>query len=129
MSVQSSSRIAMFACAAFFTASIPSVAGQSGLVGGPPWGPALLPTGQYITALAAPGSKFQRIRTGLRPDFNADANGAIASALSPDGTAMVVLTSGYNAGFETTGGQEIAAPYIDPNTGQPSGSQSTGQFQ
>ena len=80
--------------ALFAGAVLPAAAsGRSpGLVGGPPWGPALLPTGQLITALAAPGSRFQRIRTGLRPDFNADANGAIASSLSPDGATLLVLT-------------------------------------
>jgi len=119
-------------CVAFAVAStmfpVAAQASGSGIVGGPPWGPALLPTGQYITAMAAPGAKFQRIRTGLRPDFNADANGAITQALSPDGTTMLVLTSGYNSGFYSTSGAPITAPYIDPTTGSPS-SQSTGQFQ
>ena len=117
--------------ALFAGAVLPAAAsGRSpGLVGGPPWGPALLPTGQLITALAAPGSRFQRIRTGLRPDFNADANGAIASSLSPDGATLLVLTSGYNGYFYTTSGAPITAPYIDPTTGQGSGSLTTPQFQ
>ncbi|MBV9646166.1 MAG: hypothetical protein JO043_01740 [Candidatus Eremiobacteraeota bacterium] len=106
------------------TARMPS----NSLVGGPPWGPALLPTGQYITPLVARGARFQRIRTGLRPDTNADANGAIASALSPDGKTLLVLTSGYNAYFYTTGGTAIVTPYIDPTTGKPA-TQTTPQFQ
>ncbi len=98
------------------------------VVGGPPQGPAYLPTGQYITAMAAPGSRFQRIRTGLRPDYNADVNGAISSALSPDGKTLAVLASGYNCCFDTTSGTPITTPYIDPNTGNPS-SQTTGNFE
>jgi hypothetical protein len=36
----------------------------------------LLPTGKYITPTAAPGSFYQVLATGLRPDGNADADGA-----------------------------------------------------
>src|ERR1700730_4597038 len=63
----------------------------------------LLPTGLYITPLITPGSSYQRLSTGLRPDGTADANGAITSALSPDRKTLLVLTSGYNANFFTTG--------------------------
>jgi hypothetical protein len=59
----------------------------------------LLPDGFYITPTAAPGSIFLRLRTGLRPDGSADADGAVNTALSPDGTALLILTTGYNTGF------------------------------
>jgi YVTN family beta-propeller protein len=61
-------------------------------------GPALLPTGQYITPTLAPGSAYQRLSTGLRPDGNADADSAMSSAISPDGKTLLVLTSGFNTG-------------------------------
>lgn len=80
-----------------------------------------LPTGKIITPLAAPGSTFRRLATGLRSDGSADAHGAVATAVSPDQTKMLVLTSGYNLGFrnETTGAA-ITRPVLDPVTGQPS---------
>src|SRR5271163_589696 len=61
----------------------------------------LLPDGFYITPTAAPGSIFQNLPTGLRPDGSANANGAVTTALSPDGTALLIVTTGYNTGFDT----------------------------
>jgi YVTN family beta-propeller protein len=90
------------------------------VVGGGNGQPGLLPTGQYITPTIAPGATYQALSTGLRPDGNADANGAITSALSPDGKTLLVLTSGYNSGLETKSGQPITVPYLNPITGQPS---------
>ena len=46
----------------------------------------LLPDGFYITPTAAPGSIFLRLKTGLRPDGSADADGAVNTALSPETT-------------------------------------------
>ena len=84
-------------------------------------GGAILPTGKIITPTAAPGSTFMRLTTGLRSDDNADANGAVATALSPDGETLLVLTSGYNKDLrnETTG-EDISFPVLDPITGLPS---------
>ena len=84
-------------------------------------GGAILPTGKIITPTAAPGSTFMLLATGLRSDDNADANGAVATALSPDGETLLVLTSGYNKNFrnETTG-EPISFPVLDPVTGLPS---------
>jgi YVTN family beta-propeller protein len=81
----------------------------------------LLPDGFYITPTAAPGSKFVRLKTGLRPDGSADADGAVNTALSPDGTALLILTTGYNTGFNTQGpdGTPILWPALDPTTGKP----------
>src|SRR5262249_4893604 len=57
---------------------------------------ARLPTGLRITADAAPGSRFEALDPHLptRPGFVADH--ASATALSPDGSTLLVLTSGYN---------------------------------
>jgi YVTN family beta-propeller protein len=82
----------------------------------------LLPNGFYITPTAAPGSIFQNLPTGLRTDGSANANGAVNTALSPDGTALLVLTTGYNTDFYTQGpdGTAIVWPALDPLTGIPS---------
>jgi len=87
-----------------------------------PVGGSLLPDGFYITPTAAPGSIFQGLPTGLRPDGSADANGAVTTALSPDGTALLILTTGYNTGFNTQGpsGTPITWAALDPVTGNPS---------
>src|SRR5271167_4411844 len=92
------------------------------LVGGQEVGGNLLPDGFYITPTAAPGSIFQGLPTGLRPDGSADANGAVTTALSPDGTALLVLTTGYNTGFYTQAadGTAILWPALWPLTGLPS---------
>jgi YVTN family beta-propeller protein len=120
----------LLAAAAVLAALVAPRTGGAQTVGGPPPGPALLPTGQYITALAAPGSKFFPMHTGLRPDDNADANGAVTSVLSPDGKTLLVLTSGYNGYFYTTSGSPITTPYIDPATGLPADlSYQSNQFQ
>jgi YVTN family beta-propeller protein len=79
-----------------------------------------LPSGFAITPLAAPGASLQRMPTGLRADGSADANGAVTAALSPDGTALLVLTSGYNSFFYTTAKQPILHTVPDPVTGRPS---------
>jgi len=82
--------------------------------------PVILPSGFAITPLAAPGADFQRLPTQLRADGSADANGAVTAALSPDGTALLVLTSGYNTKFYTPAKQPITHTVLDPITGQPS---------
>ncbi len=82
----------------------------------------LLPDGFYISPTAAPGAIFQGLPTGLRADGSADANGAVTTALSPDGTALLILTTGYNTGFYTEGadGTAILWPALYPLTGLPS---------
>ncbi|HTU82701.1 MAG TPA: bifunctional YncE family protein/alkaline phosphatase family protein [Candidatus Acidoferrales bacterium] len=78
----------------------------------------VLPTGQSITPLAAAGSTMLRLATGLRADGNADASGAMATALSPDGRTLAVLTSGYNYQYYRPDGAEIRFPLRDPVTGR-----------
>ena len=73
-------------------------------------GPGRIPTGQYITGTAAPGSVYQRLTTGLRADGNADADSAMSGALSPDGTTLLVLTSGFNVATNQQVQQTTASP-------------------
>jgi YVTN family beta-propeller protein len=78
--------------------------------------PIRLPTGQYLTPTAAPGSRMQRLQTGLRADGGADADGAVATAISPDGTALLVLTTGYDTSYFTQTGSPIVHHVLDPLT-------------
>ncbi len=87
-------------------------------VGGPNDGEGFIPTGQFITATAAPGSTYQRMATLLRKDGNADADDAVSSALSPDGRTLLVLTSGFNVSFNYENGRPINFPVLDPRTGK-----------
>jgi YVTN family beta-propeller protein len=80
-------------------------------------GGSILPSGQVITPLAAPGSTLQVLSTGLRADGNADAAEAVTTALSPDGHTLLVLTSGWNENNHTETGASITFPTLDPNTG------------
>jgi DNA-binding beta-propeller fold protein YncE len=91
---------------------------------------ALLPTGQYLTATAAPGALYQRLSTGLRADGNADADSAMSSALSPDGKTLLVLTSGFNTSFnyQTSPYAPIDFPTYNPLTGGTSGSYNQAEF-
>ncbi len=63
----------------------------------------LLPNGQRITPTAAPGAVFHLLDPGLsnRPDFVAGQ--AVATATSPDGNTLLILTSGYNRNANTAG--------------------------
>ena len=62
-----------------------------------------LPTGQSITPTAAPGAIFTSLNPGLTdyPDFTAGQ--AVSSVISPDGTTLLVLTSGYNRNHDGNG--------------------------
>src|SRR5215472_13064759 len=62
-----------------------------------------LPDGQSITPTAAPGAVFSPLNPGLAdyPDFTAGQ--AVTSTLSPDGTTLLVLTSGYNRNYDANG--------------------------
>ncbi len=80
----------------------------------------VIPTGQIITPTAAPGSVLQRLANPqLRPDGNADADSAVATALSPDGKTLVVLTSGFNVSVNDTAGNPLRFPVLSPLTGLP----------
>ncbi len=62
-----------------------------------------LPTGMSITPLAARGSTFQPLNPGLPdlPDFTVDH--PISTAVSPDGSTLLVLTSGFNRNNDAKG--------------------------
>ncbi|MBV9877877.1 MAG: phosphoesterase [Verrucomicrobia bacterium] len=63
----------------------------------------VLPTGQSISPLSAPGAKIVDLNPGLAglPDFVA--GGGITAVLSPDQKTLLALTSGYNLVNVTTG--------------------------
>lgn len=82
---------------------------------------AVLPTGQFITPLAAPGSTIQVLATDLRADGSADAAQAVKTALSPDGKTLLIVTSGWNRNNNRPDGTPIVFPGIDPVTGSASG--------
>jgi DNA-binding beta-propeller fold protein YncE len=58
--------------------------------------PQFLPTGQFITPHAAPGSMFQPLNPHVAADPDYTAGQASAVALSPDGRTLLITTSGYN---------------------------------
>jgi YVTN family beta-propeller protein len=63
----------------------------------------LLPTGVRITPTAAEGAIFQPLNPDLpdNPDFTAGQ--AVATSISPDGTTLLILTSGFNRNFAPDG--------------------------
>ncbi|HXP97951.1 MAG TPA: phosphoesterase [Telmatospirillum sp.] len=63
----------------------------------------LLPTGAWITPLAAPGADLQALDPDLpgNPQFRADH--AVAMAQSPDGKTLLLLTSGFNLTYGPAG--------------------------
>jgi YVTN family beta-propeller protein len=65
--------------------------------------PVVIPTGATITPDAAPGSTFQYLTTSL-PDFpHYFPDSAEATAVSPDGKTLLILTSGYNYQLDSNG--------------------------
>ena len=67
-----------------------------------------LPTGVRITPTAAYGAVFDKLNPDLvtRPDYTAGQ--AVATSVSPDGNALLVLTSGYNR-MNDAAGKRIAS--------------------
>ena len=84
-----------------------------------PVGGNLLPDGFSITPTAAPGSIFLDLPTGLRPDGTANAGYAVTTALSPDGSTLLILTSGWNTDYflEDSSSTPILWNALDPVTG------------
>jgi len=56
----------------------------------------VLPTGMSISPMAVPGVHIQDLNPGLRGMAAYTVDHPIATALSPDGKTLLVLTSGYN---------------------------------
>jgi len=65
--------------------------------------PVALPTGMSITPTAAPHSVLQLLNPGLPALPNYIAGQAVTTALSPDGTKLLILTSGYNSVLDSQG--------------------------
>jgi len=65
--------------------------------------PADLPTGMRITPTVARGAHFSTLNPNLpgAPDFTAGQ--AVATAVSPDGSTLLILTSGYNIRYDASG--------------------------
>jgi len=62
----------------------------------------MLPTGQHITPTAAPGARFgPLVPIPASPDFSVGQ--AVELAVSPDGSKLLILTSGFNRTFGTDG--------------------------
>jgi YVTN family beta-propeller protein len=63
----------------------------------------MLPTGMSITPTAAKGSIFEPLNPGLPdlPQFVADH--PVSTAVSPDGSTLLILTSGFNRNFDAKG--------------------------
>lgn len=68
-----------------------------------------VPTGQRITPEAAPGAIFQKLdpKIASLPEFRAGQ--ASATALSPDGKTLLILTSGFNRMFTAAGAPKLDA--------------------
>ncbi len=113
-------------CGGFLSLAVLASTGTAGAamrrqtVGGSFGGTSFLPTGVYVTPTAAQGSHVYRLSTGLRADGNADGGDATATALSPDGKTLLVLTSGYNQGFSSDTGAPLKYNVPNPVTGAPS---------
>jgi DNA-binding beta-propeller fold protein YncE len=65
--------------------------------------PIQLPTGPLITPNAAPHSIYQTLNPGLTDLPNFIAGQPVTTALSPDGSQLLVVTSGYNLNGDATG--------------------------
>ena len=70
----------------------------------------VLPTGETISPLGAPGAKIINLNPGLSdfPDFVA--GGGITAVLSPDQKTLLVLTSGHNLVSVATGDKKTLYP-------------------
>jgi YVTN family beta-propeller protein len=68
----------------------------------------LLPTGARITPTAAPGSTFEPLVPDLPEAPTFRAGHAVALALSPDGSTLLALTSGYNLLAKADGSDDPA---------------------
>jgi DNA-binding beta-propeller fold protein YncE len=65
-------------------------------------------TGQQITPLAPRGATFAYLNPGLSDNPQYLAGQAVSSVVSPDGKTLLVLTSGYNLVFDSTGSRNTA---------------------
>ena len=67
-----------------------------------------LPTGQFVTPLAAPEADFTELNPHLKDFPKYTVGQAISEALSPDGRTLLILTSGFNVLYNRAGKQSRA---------------------
>ena len=65
--------------------------------------PAVLPTGMRITPTAAPGARFSDLNPDLPDSPEFTVGQAVSTAVSPDGNTLLILTSGYNVRYDSSG--------------------------
>ena len=70
---------------------------------------ARLPSGQFITPTATPGSVFANLNPGLASHPNYLAGQGMTAVVSPDKKTLVVLTSGFNTIQTATGALDATA--------------------
>jgi DNA-binding beta-propeller fold protein YncE len=80
---------------------------HSGWVRSAPLEPVWIPTGQDITPLATPGAQLLPLRAGTATDARPLGQG-VSALRSPDGTTLLVLTSGFNRTMGPTGSADLA---------------------
>lgn len=70
-------------------------------------------TGQQISPLAVPGSKFENLNPNLADNPDWLAGQAVTTVVSPDKKTLLVLTSGYNRVFRTAGPPDPFGTYFN----------------
>ncbi len=77
-----------------------------------------VPSGQIITPTFAPGSVFQDLNPGLpdHPDYRAGQ--ALKTVISPDGSTLLVMTSGYNNLNYSNAANSSDYSYLEPSASQ-----------
>ena len=65
--------------------------------------PQILSTNQTITPLAPKGARFEPLNPGLASDPSYTVGQAVSTVISPDGKTLLILTSGYNFNYISTG--------------------------
>jgi DNA-binding beta-propeller fold protein YncE len=99
----------VFLSAIFICCGALAVAQQKTPAPQPAAAPEWLPTGQAITPTAAPGSLFQILKPEIPGRKNRYADDAVSTAVSPDGSTLLVLTSGYYLWNNSAGRADHAA--------------------
>ena len=89
-------RAACAAVAAIALAGCPAINREAPEPDLGPANPVSLPTGQQVTPTLPPSSTFGTLNPGLAKHPDLEVGGAVSEALSPDGTTLAVLTTGYN---------------------------------
>ncbi|MCU1337112.1 MAG: uncharacterized protein JWO19_2693, partial [Bryobacterales bacterium] len=81
--------------------------------------PIQLPTGLWISPDASPHSMTMPLNPGLSSRPNLTLGQAVTTALSPDGTQLLVLTSGYNKERQVAGSQSNEYVFVYDVTSYP----------